>query len=176
MRFNCPVNNISISQRDKGELKDEKINKRKQFKTAPHKQISPLQDLILLGFNDTSTLMGLFVLSPREREKRDKRESRGDERVGQGRKREMNESQGTEEITTLPLYPYLLQGQQALANCLPISVGHPGDKSYRRTPSPHPTTPTFYKNVHEYKNMCVCMYVCVWMYMCVSVNANCMCM
>ena len=35
---------------------------------------------IVLGFNDTSTLEGHFVSSPREREKRDRRESRGDER------------------------------------------------------------------------------------------------
>ena len=35
--------------------------------------------LIVLGFNDTSTLVGHFVLSPREREKRD---SKGDEREG----------------------------------------------------------------------------------------------
>ena len=38
--------------------------------------------LIVLGFNDTSTLEGHFVSSPREREKRDRRESRGDEREG----------------------------------------------------------------------------------------------
>ena len=47
------------------------------------------QALIVLGFNDTSTLEGHFVSSPREREKRDRRESRGDEREGQGRKRNM---------------------------------------------------------------------------------------
>ena len=41
--------------------------------------------LIELGFNDTSTFLGHFVLSPREREKRDRRD-RGDEREGQGRK------------------------------------------------------------------------------------------
>ena len=82
--------------------------------------------------------------SPREGEKRDRRDSRGDER-GIGKKEEMKESDGTEEITTFPLHPYLLQGQQALLNCKPISVGRPGDKSYR-TPLPHPTTPTcFYK-------------------------------
>ena len=34
---------------------------------------------------------------PREREKRDGRDSRGDERVGQGRKRKINESEETEE-------------------------------------------------------------------------------
>ena len=66
--------------------------------------------LIVLGFNDTSTLVGHFVSSPREREKREKRDSR-DEREGQGRKRNMNESEETEEIIkTFPLYPYLLQG------------------------------------------------------------------
>ena len=43
--------------------------------------------LIVLGFNDTSTPEGHFVSSPREREKRDRRESRGDER-GTGKKEE----------------------------------------------------------------------------------------
>ena len=52
----------------------------------------------VLGFNDTSTLVGHFVSSPREREKRDRRDSRRDEREGQGRKRNMNESVETEEI------------------------------------------------------------------------------
>ena len=66
--------------------------------------------LTVLGFNDTSTLEGHFVLSPREREKRDRRESRGDEREGQGRMRNRNESEETEEIKTFPLYPYPLQG------------------------------------------------------------------
>ena len=47
------------------------------------------------------------MLSPREREKRD---SRGDEREGQGRKRKMNGSVETEEIKTFPLYHYLLHG------------------------------------------------------------------
>ena len=67
-------------------------------------------DFIVLGFNDTSTLEGYFVSSPREREKRDRRESRGDEREGQGRKRNRKESEETEEIKTFPLYPYPLQG------------------------------------------------------------------
>ena len=53
----------------------------------------------MLGFNDTSTLVGHFVSSPREREKRD---SRGDEREGQGGKRNRNESQETEEIKHSP--------------------------------------------------------------------------
>ena len=79
--------------------------------------------------------------SPREREKRDRRESRGDEREGQERKRNRNESEETEEIKTFPLYPYPLQGKQALPNCKPISVGCPGDVRYT-APSHHPTTPT----------------------------------
>ena len=66
--------------------------------------------LIVLGFNDTSTLVGHFVSSPRERVKRDTRDSRGDEKEGQGRKRNRNESEETEEIKTFPLCPYLLQG------------------------------------------------------------------
>ena len=44
-----------------------------------------------------------------------------------GRDRE-EKCEGTEEITNnIPHYPYLLQGQQALPNCKPISVGGPGD-------------------------------------------------
>ena len=66
--------------------------------------------LIVLGFNDTSTLVGHFVSYPRVREKRDRRDSRGDEREGQERKRNSNESEETEEIKTFSLYPYLLQG------------------------------------------------------------------
>ena len=69
----------------------------------------------------------------------------------------MNESEGTEEIKktipplplpakTFPLYPYLLQGQQALPNCKPVSVGHPGDVRYM-THLPHPTTPNIFMNI-----------------------------
>ena len=64
----------------------------------------------MLGFNDTSTLVGHFVSSPREREKRYRRDSRGDEREEQERKRNRNDSEETEEIKTFPLYLYLLQG------------------------------------------------------------------
>ena len=53
----------------------------------------------MLGFKDTSTLVGHFVSSSSEREKRD---NRGDEREGQGRKRNRNESKETEEIKTFP--------------------------------------------------------------------------
>ena len=67
-------------------------------------------DIFVLGFNDTSTLVGHFVSSPIEREKRDRRDSRRDEREEQGRKRNRNEREETEEIKTFPLYLYLLQG------------------------------------------------------------------
>ena len=56
------------------------------------------QEEFVLWFNDTSTLVGHFVSSPREREKRDRRDLRGGERDGQGRKRMRNESEETEEI------------------------------------------------------------------------------
>ena len=52
--------------------------------------------LIVLAFNHTSTLVGHFVSSPREREKIDRRGSRGDKREGQGRRRKMNESEEAE--------------------------------------------------------------------------------
>ena len=48
-----------------------------------------------------STLVGPFVSSPRERERRD---SGGDESEGQGRKRNRNENEETEEINKFPLY------------------------------------------------------------------------
>ena len=59
--------------------------------------------LIMLEFNDLSTLVGHFVSSPREREKRNRRDSRRDERQGQVRKWNRNESEETEEIKTFPL-------------------------------------------------------------------------
>ena len=67
---------------------------------------------VVLGFNDTSTLVGHFVSSPREREKRDRRDSRRDEREDreERRKRNKSESEETEKIKTFPFYPYLLQG------------------------------------------------------------------
>ena len=71
---------------------------------------SQWQWLIVLGINDTTIRAGHFVSSPREREKGDRRISRKDEREGQGRKSNRNESEQTEEIKTFPLYPYLLQG------------------------------------------------------------------
>ena len=63
----------------------------------------------MFGFNDTSTPVGHFVSSPREREKSDRRDSRGDEREEQGNKRNRNESDETEEIKTFSQYPHLQQ-------------------------------------------------------------------
>ena len=59
----------------------------------------------MLGFNDTSTLVGHFLSSPTEREKRDRREEKVEEMKenGQGRKRNRNESEETEEIKHHPL-------------------------------------------------------------------------
>ena len=72
---------------------------------AKARSVSPVHILILivLVFNDTSTLVDHFVLTPREGEKRDRRDGR-EEREGQGRKRNRNESEETEEIKTFPLY------------------------------------------------------------------------
>ena len=50
----------------------------------------------MLGFNDTSALVDHFVSSPREREKRGRRDCRKDEKEGQERKRNRNESEETE--------------------------------------------------------------------------------
>ena len=75
--------------------------------------------MCVLVFNDTSALVDYFVPSPRERDKRD---SRGDEREGQGRRRNGNKSEEKEEIKNIPLYSYLLQGLQALPNCKPVLV------------------------------------------------------
>ena len=60
----------------------------------------------------------------------------------------MNESEETEEIKTFPLNPYLLQGQQALPNCKPISVGRPGDVRYT-TSLPHPNIPSRFFYFHD---------------------------
>ena len=82
--------------------------------------------------------MGHFVLSPREREKRDRRDSRGDEREGKGNKINKNESEETEETKNIPLlYPYLLQRQQALPNCKPISVGCTIHNNFATPDHPH---------------------------------------
>ena len=65
--------------------------------------------LIVLGFNDTSTLVSHFALSPREREKRDEEIVEAMKEMDR-KKRNRNENEETEEIKTFPLHPYLLQG------------------------------------------------------------------
>ena len=69
--------------------------------------------LTVLGFNDTSTLVGHFVSSPREREERYRRDSRRDEREGQGRKRTRMKRK-KEEITPLPLPATRIAGLEQL--------------------------------------------------------------
>ena len=59
------------------------------------KQFSIKDKIVIIGFKDVSTLLGHFVSSPREREKRGRRNSRGDESGGQGRKWKLNESEQT---------------------------------------------------------------------------------
>ena len=49
--------------------------------------------------------MGHFVSSPRQREKNDRRDSKGDEREGQGRQRNQYESEETDEIKVFPPVP-----------------------------------------------------------------------
>ena len=61
--------------------------------------------------------MGHFVLSPREREKRD---SRGDEREGQGRKKKMNESEETRGPRVAHLSDIATADMQMLCNIFPI--------------------------------------------------------
>ena len=68
-----------------------------------HSSISSIVFFIVLGFNDTSILEGNFVPSLREREKKDRRISRGDEREGNDRKRNRNESEETEGKKNIPL-------------------------------------------------------------------------
>ena len=75
--------------------------KKKKGDTKSEQKVYSIQ--YVLGFNDMSTLVGHFVSSPREREKRDRRDSSGDEREGERRKRNRNESEKTEEIKTPPL-------------------------------------------------------------------------
>ena len=88
----------------------------------------------VLGFNDTSTLMGHFVSSHREREKRDSRDSTVDEREGQGRKRKNIESEETEEIkhslSTLTRY----KDSRSCPTVSQYQLDAPV------TPLPHPTT------------------------------------
>ena len=57
-----------------------------------------------------TTRQPLWIMLCRLPEK-GRRDSRGDEREGQGKKKKLNVSVETEEITTFPFNPYLLQVQ-----------------------------------------------------------------
>ena len=61
--------------------------------------------LIVLGFNDTSTLVSHFVSSPREREKRDRRDSRGDERERRVEKEEQEWKWRNRKNNSIPSLP-----------------------------------------------------------------------
>ena len=96
--------------------------------------------MIALGFNDTSTLAGPLCHLPEKGRREIEEIVEEMKESDRGERGKMNESEEKEELKTSPLYPYLLQGQQALPNCKPLSVGRPGDAKYT-TPLPHPTTP-----------------------------------
>ena len=95
--------------------------------------------LIVLGFIDTSTLVVILCRLP-EKGRRKRRNSRGDEREGQGRKSKMNESEEIEEIKNIHFLPIPAAKIEAFPNRKPILVGCPGDARYK-TPLPHLTTP-----------------------------------
>ena len=68
------------------------------------------KDWLCWGLTTHQPLRVILCRLPEKGRKEIRRESRGDEREGQGRKRNRNESEETEEIKTFPLYPYPLQG------------------------------------------------------------------
>ena len=90
---------------------------------------------------DLTTRQPLWVLSRLPEKGRREIEEKVEVMEEMGQWRNENEWQWRNRRNkNSPLYPYLLQGQQALPNCKPISVGHLGDARYT-TPLPHPTTP-----------------------------------
>ena len=95
----------------------------------------------MLGFNDTSFFVGHFVTSPRGREKGDRKDSRGDEREGQERKRKMNESEETEEVKHPPSTLTCYKDSRLCPTVSQFSVGRRGDVRYTAS-LPHPTSPS----------------------------------
>ena len=71
----------------------------------------------------------VILSSPTEREKRDRRDSKGDEREGQGRKRNRNEREETEEIKAFSSTLTCYKDSKPCPN-VKISVGYPGDVRY----------------------------------------------
>ena len=63
------------------------------------------------GLRHVNHCVSFCVVSQRKGEK-EKRDSREDEREGQGRSRKMNESEETVEVKPFPLYPHLLNGSR----------------------------------------------------------------
>ena len=73
--------------------------------------------LIVLGFNDTSTLVGHFVSSSKEREKREERDSRRDERNETEKKEEQEwkwRIKRNKTISPLPLPATRIAGHAQL--------------------------------------------------------------
>ena len=71
--------------------------------------------------------------------------------------RKMNESEETKEIKTFPLYPYMLEGESALPNCKPISVGHPNGVRYT-TSLPHPI---LQQGLNQICNLLITCWTCI---------------
>ena len=99
--------------------------------------------LIVLGFNDTPTLVGHFVSSPREREKRDRRDSRGDLRERQGRKKNRNTRN-----KNIPRLPQPATRIASLAQLQAKISWTPRWRKLHTTPSHHPTTPKSHPESH----------------------------
>ena len=65
--------------------------------------------LIVLEFNDTSTLVGHFVSSPRERENRDRKDSKEMKEWDRGEgEKWMKVKNKNRRSANIPLYPHLL--------------------------------------------------------------------
>ena len=69
----------------------------------------PRSDWLCWGLTTRQPLRVILCRLP-EKGRKEIEEIVGDEREGQGRKRNRSESEEIEEIKTFPLYPYLLQG------------------------------------------------------------------
>ena len=91
----------SPREREKRERRDSRGDKREgQGRKKNMNESEETEEFFnVLGFKDTSTLVGHFMLSPRASPReREKRDSRGDKREGQGIKKNKNESEETEEF------------------------------------------------------------------------------
>ena len=72
----------TCNMRDVGQTLPHNVQNCIRCKNVSRTNLAHVMLLIILGFNDTSTLVSHFVSSPREKEKSDRRGSRGDERRG----------------------------------------------------------------------------------------------